>query len=93
MAFGLSGTVVKILNQVLGSFVEDINQDQFDLSVFSGKVALRDISVRSSVFDNLPIPFKLTYGKVGKIDVDIPIMSLFSSPLKIKVEDVFILVK
>ena len=93
MSFGVSGTVVKILNHVLGSFVEDIDKDQFDLSLFSGKVALRDISVRPSVFDNLPIPFKLVYGKVGKIDVDVPVLSLFSSPLKIKIEDVFILVK
>ena len=93
MSFGLSGQVVKILNHVLGSFVEDIDKSQFDMSLFSGKVTLRNISVRSSVFDNFPIPFKLVYGKVGLIDVDVPVMSLFSSPLKIRIDDVFVLIK
>jgi vacuolar protein sorting-associated protein 13A/C len=89
----ISGTLVRVLNHVLGSFIEDVDKDQLNLSIFSGKVALNNISIRSSVFDSMPIPFKLVYGKVGKIDVDVPVLNIFSSPLKIKIDDVFILIK
>ena len=70
------------------------------LSTFAYKILIsscftkyRDISVKPSVFDSLPIPFKLVYGKVGLIYAEVPVMSLFSSPLKIKIQDAFVLIK
>ena len=41
----------------------------------------------------MPVPFTLHYGKVGKIFLQIPVMSIQSSPLKIKIEDVMIFIK
>jgi hypothetical protein len=41
----------------------------------------------------MPVPFSLHYGKVGKIFIDIPIMNINNSPLKIEVSDVFMFIK
>ena len=42
----------------------------------------------------MPLPFKLKYGKVGRIFVDIPMTGLFFSyPIKIELSEIFVLVE
>ena len=41
----------------------------------------------------MPLPFTLHYGKVGSIKLDIPVINIASSPLKVEISDVFILIK
>ena len=41
----------------------------------------------------MPLPFTLHYGKVGKILLEIPVINIASSPLKIEIKDVIIFVK
>ena len=41
----------------------------------------------------MPVPFSLHYGKVGRIFIDIPLMNIASSPLKIEISDVFVFIK
>jgi hypothetical protein len=59
----------------------------------SGKVLLENLQIKSSLFDLMPLPFKLHFGKVGRIFLDLPMMSLFSSPVKVEISDVFMIIK
>jgi len=61
--------------------------------MLSGDVELFNLSIKPDILDNLPLPFKLKYGKVGRIFVDVPVTSLLSSPLKIEVSEIFMLVE
>ena len=63
------------------------------MSLFSGTVKLENLSIKKSVLDNLPIPFRLEYGYVGKIFVDIPIRNIGAHPVKAEVSNVFVLLK
>ena len=45
--------------------------------------------LKSTIFDDSPLPFSLQYGHVGKIYLKIPIWDMFKSPLVIEIEDVF----
>ena len=47
------------------------------------------MKLKSTLFDSMPLPFKLIYGQVGKIHLEIPIWSGFNSPVVIEVENVF----
>jgi hypothetical protein len=49
--------------------------------------------LKSTIFDSLPLPFSLTYGQVGLIDLVIPVWNMFNSPLIIEISDVFAYVK
>lgn len=89
----LESLVVNILNKFLSDFIENLDADQLNISLFSGKVTLDNLTVRRTLLDNLPLPFKLNYGRVGSIKVDIPVTSLSSKPLKIDVADVFVILK
>ena len=52
-----------------------------------------NLSIKPNILDNMPLPFKLKYGKVGRIFVDVPVTSLLSSPLKIEISEIFMLVE
>ena len=86
------GIITNVLNRVLGDFIDGIKADQLSISLLSGDVELKDLSIKSTILDNMPLPFKIKYGKVGRIFVDVPVTSLLSSPLKIEISDIFMLV-
>lgn len=81
--------ITQILNKVLGDFIENIDPSQLKISIGSGKVNLRNMKLKSTLFDSMPLPFKLVYGQVGKIHLQIPVWNMFNSPLIIEIEDVF----
>lgn len=87
------GLITSLLNRILGDFVEGIKADQLSVSMFSGDVELFNLSIKPTILDNMPLPFKLRYGKVGRIFVDVPVTSLLSSPLKIEISEIFMLVE
>ena len=88
----MNSAVASVLNKVLGDFIDNLNPAQLNLSVFKGKVNLRNLSLKPKVMDLLGVPFKLKFGIIGKIDVDIPWSSLGSTPLVVNIEDIVALV-
>jgi hypothetical protein len=41
----------------------------------------------------MPFPFKIHYGKIGKIFIKVPFTSINSSPLQIEISDIFLFVR
>lgn len=76
----------------MNTFIQDIDTENLAISV-SGEVELRNMKLKTSLFDDWPVPFRLEYGQVGRIYLKIPIWNLFSQPVIIQVEDVFGYVK
>lgn len=54
--------ITKVLNKVLGDFIENIDSNQLDISLLRGDVLLENMKLRSDLFDSLPFPFALDYG-------------------------------
>ena len=89
----ISSIVAKILNRTLNSFIDDLTSDQLNISLFSGVVNLENVSVKKTVLDNFPMLFRLEYGTIGRIYVDVPMTSIGSSPVVVEVSDVYVLLK
>mmetsp|Transcript_25146 Transcript_25146/g.11977 ORF Transcript_25146/g.11977 Transcript_25146/m.11977 type:complete len:95 (+) Transcript_25146:16-300(+) len=89
----MNSIVAGVLNRALGDFIEDLDSDNLSLSVFSGIVDLKNVKVKANFVNDLPMPFALKHGYVGRIYIDIPWTSLTSKPLVIKISDVFLLIK
>ena len=87
------GILTYLLNKVLGNYIEGIKSDQISFSLLSGDVELFNLSIKPNILDTMPLPFKLKYGKVGRIYVDKPIKSILSSPLKIEISEIFMLIE
>lgn len=86
----MNSAVASVLNKVLGDFVENLDSNQLNLSIFSGTIDLNQLRLKSEALDILGFPFDLKYGFVGKIHVEIPWSSITTSPLKIELADVFV---
>jgi vacuolar protein sorting-associated protein 13A/C len=84
--------ITDVLNRVLGDFIDGLDSKQLNISLLAGDVELFNLSIKNTILDNLPLPFKVKYGKVGRIFVDIPIVSFLSNPIKIEVSDIFLLI-
>lgn len=86
----MNGAVASVLNRVLGDWIENLNSDNLNLSIFSGQILLQDLNLKSSAFNNLGLPFNLEFGFVGKISANIPWSSLSTSPLRVLIENVHV---
>ncbi len=89
----VSAIVAKVLNRTLGAFVDNLKSNQLNVSLFSGTVKLENLSIKKDILDNLPFPFRLEFGYVGRIFVNIPIRNIGSAPVKVEVSNVFALFK
>lgn len=87
------GLISSILNRVLGNFVENLDSEQLNISLWSGHLVLENVQVKKDIFDSWPVPFSISYGKIGKIFIEVPFTNLSGAPLKIEVSDVFVFVK
>jgi hypothetical protein len=70
-----------------------MDSQQLRMSVFSGVIKLENLTLKHTLFDQSPLPFKLDYGRVGLIYVKIPFWDMFKSPLEIRIENIFGFVK
>ena len=82
-----------VLNKVLGDFIENIDPAQLNISIMNGNVVLTNMKLKKSFFDAMPLPFTLVYGRIGLLNLQIPVWNLFNQPLVVEISDVFALVR
>ena len=89
----MNRTIANLLNKLLGVWIEDLNSEQLNLSIFSGTILLHEVRLKSDFLDILGLPFDLSFGTVDTIKVKIPWASWYSSPLEIDISNISILLK
>ena len=87
------GLISSILNRILGKFVENLDSNQLNFSLWSGTVSLFNLQVKQSLFDSMPVPFQIHYGNIGRIFIEVPYTNIAGAPLKIEISDVFVFIK
>ena len=78
----------KVLNKVLGSFIENLDSDQLDISLFKGKIELKNLSLKKDFLYLLGLPFNMNYGLAKNILIKISWRKLDSKPVRITISDV-----
>ena len=81
--------VSSVLNKVLGTYVEGIDANALKLSVFGGKVELKDLHLKTSAFAGLGLSVSLAGGYVGSVVAEIPWRDLQHKPIVIRVSDIY----
>ena len=80
--------VASVLNKVLGDWLEGVDQDRLDLSIYNGTVQLGPVKVRQDALDRFALPFVIRQGFITKIFVHIPWTSLSLTPMRLEIEGV-----
>jgi vacuolar protein sorting-associated protein 13A/C len=85
----LEKVVARLLNKVLGEIVEDLDVDQVQVGLLSGKATLRSLRLRrDAVAALLGLPVEVVQGVIGSVSLSIPFRNLRSRPCEIVISDV-----
>jgi vacuolar protein sorting-associated protein 13A/C len=86
--------ITKVLNKVLGDFIENLQASQLDISLLKGDVNLTNMKLKSDMFASLPVPFALVFGQIGRIHIRIPpLWKLHSESLVIEISDIMAIIR
>ncbi|KAL9632336.1 MAG: hypothetical protein Q9204_003838 [Flavoplaca sp. TL-2023a] len=87
----LEGLVSNLLNRFLGMYVKNFNPQQLNVGIWNGDVKLRNLELRREALDQLHLPVNVVEGYLGSLTMSIPWTNLRGKPVKINIEDVFLL--
>lgn len=87
----LEGLVATLLNRFLGMYVKNFDAKQLNVGIWSGEVKLRNLELRREALDQLRLPVNVVEGHLGQLTLSIPVSNLRGKPVKINIEDVFLL--
>ncbi|KAK3689238.1 hypothetical protein B0T22DRAFT_461182 [Podospora appendiculata] len=87
----LEGLVAGLLNRFLGMYVKNFDPTQLKVGIWSGDVKLRDLELRREALDQLKLPINVVEGHLGALTLTIPWSNLRGAPVKVYIEDVFLL--
>src|SRR2546423_4775347 len=87
----LEGLVANLLNRFLGMYVKNFDPKQLHVGIWSGNVTLRNLELRKEALDQLHLPLNVVKGHLGQLALSIPWSNLRGQPVKVNIEDVFLL--
>ncbi|KAE8377752.1 hypothetical protein BDV26DRAFT_262865 [Aspergillus bertholletiae] len=87
----LEGVVANLLNRFLGIYVKNFDATQLNIGIWSGDVKLRNLELRREALDQLHLPLNVVSGHLGELTLSIPWSNLRGKPVKVDIEDVFLL--
>ncbi|KAJ8959923.1 hypothetical protein NQ314_006125 [Rhamnusium bicolor] len=88
----LEGAVARLLNQLLGKYVVDLDTENLNVGIFSGHVQLTDLKLKPEALYELNLPIEVKVGTIGKVWLQIPWASLWKQPIIVNIEDLHIVV-
>ncbi|CVK92053.1 related to vacuolar protein sorting-associated protein VPS13 [Fusarium mangiferae] len=87
----LEGLVAGLLNRFLGMYVKNFDPTQLKVGIWSGDVKLRNLELRREALDQLKLPINVMEGHLGELTLVIPWSNLRGAPVKVFIQDVFLL--
>ncbi|CRH01628.1 conserved Plasmodium protein, unknown function [Plasmodium relictum] len=84
--------VEKLLNKFLAPYVEGIERN-LHLGVWSGNIVLENLKLKPQITEILDLSFKVIYGNIGRINIQIPWSSLGKNPVCVLIKNVHIYIK
>ena len=87
----LEGLAATLLNRFLGQYVKGLDPKQLSVGIWSGSVRLTNLELRREALDQLKLPINVVEGHLGLLILEIPLSNLRGKPVKINIEDVFLL--
>jgi len=87
----LEGLVAGLLNRFLGMYVKDFDAKQLNVGIWNGDVKLRNLELRKEALDQMHLPINVVEGHLGQLTMSIPWTNLRGKPVRINIDDVFLL--
>ncbi|KAK8865949.1 hypothetical protein IAR55_001098 [Kwoniella newhampshirensis] len=89
----LKGVALRLLDVYVSPYVENLNPQDLSLSVFSGDLQFHGLRLKKSLLERFGIPVEIVAGDIGTLSISVPWTSLKTQPVKITIDDVFVLAR
>lgn len=83
--------VATLLNRFLGSYIENFDPKQLNIGIWSGDVRLTNLRLKKESLDKFKLPLDVKFGHLGQLTLQIPWSNLKGKPVKVIIEDVYLL--
>jgi len=83
----LKKILLRILNRVLGSYVENIDRHQIELGIFKGHVSVTNLRIKPCVISTI-FKGRVICNSIGMLHVKVPWKSFNKHPVEIHIRDV-----
>ncbi|KAL7419546.1 Vacuolar protein sorting-associated protein 13 [Cryptotrichosporon argae] len=87
------GVVTRLLNSFVGPYVENLDSKDLNYSVLSGIVELHGLHLKKNLLERFGLPVEIVAGDIGTLSLSVPWTALKNQPVKIELEDVYVLVR
>ncbi|PWN54382.1 hypothetical protein IE53DRAFT_157097 [Violaceomyces palustris] len=87
----LEGVLASVLNRFLASYVDGLNTSQLNIGIWSGDVKLKNLRLKTSALDKFRLPIDVKEGYLGDLTLSIPWSNLKGKPVRVLVENVYLL--
>ena len=92
----LKGKIYEYLKKYLDTYLFDFDESKLGMSFFQGKIQLSDLHLRQDManrlFDSIGVPISLKAGFIKNVNISFSVLSFWSSPLDLEIEDFFLLI-
>jgi hypothetical protein len=82
------------MKKYLDAYLYDFDKNQLEMSYLSGAINLQDLNLKqdmaNKLIDSFGIPLQLKAGLISKVRVSFSLLSFWSSPLEIQIEDMYL---
>lgn len=58
-----------VINKVLGDYIQNLNKQDLKVSLWGGDIELRDIMLKTDIFQKFKLPLDLVYGQIGHLKI------------------------
>ena len=82
------GLIERLILSYFGDYIENLDRNKLTIGLWSGSLELEDIMIRSKAINELKLPFKFHFGKIGKLQLIIPWKQNFSVPTIINIDSI-----
>jgi hypothetical protein len=80
----LESIFLKVLEQYLGDYVQEINRDQLKLGVLRGKIVLKDVALKHDALHRLDLPITIASGSIRELRINVPWSKLGSESVSLE---------
>lgn len=68
----LEELITRLLKDYLIDYLDNFDKNSLNISLLKGSVSLQNLQLNTKILDNVPIPLKLKYGRIGSIKIELP---------------------
>lgn len=72
-------------NQIAHYYFDNVNISQLNVALEKGEVELEDLIIKKEALRHLKLPVDVTWGVVGKLTIQVPLLTILTDPRQIKI--------